>query len=71
MKRVLLAFAMLLVLSSATFVRADPTSQGLREPSFPGGNASEGDLMTINAPGLAEMMGKAAIGSLLMMSIYL
>jgi len=34
------------------------TAGGLREPSFPGGNAGEGDLMTYNMPdGTAMVIG--------------
>jgi len=48
MRRIFLALAMLLVLGSSTLVHADElpvTAGGLREPSFPGGNAGEGDLI--------------------------
>lgn len=68
MKRVFLTLALLVVVGSATFVKADP--QNLQEPEFPGAGAGEGDMMTFGAPGNVEMIGKACIGSLLTMSFY-
>jgi hypothetical protein len=63
MPRVFLTLALVLVLSSASLVKA---ADGLREPPFPGGNAGEGDLMTFNAPGgVGPLVG---IPSLLTMS---
>ena len=53
MLRIFLSLALLVVLGSATLVQADElpiTAGGLREPTFPGGNAGEGDLMTYNLP---------------------
>jgi hypothetical protein len=47
---------------------ADPV--GLREPSFPGAGAGEGDMMTVSAPSNVDMLGKALIGGLLTMSFY-
>jgi hypothetical protein len=67
MRRVFMTFALLLVLG-ATFVYADP--QGLREPGFPGAGAGEGDLMTVSVPGVGALIGKAAIASMVMASIY-
>ena len=69
MRRVFLSLVMLLVLSSATFVQADP--QGLREPPFPGGNTGEGDLVTVSVPGVGTLVGKAFVSSFETMSFYL
>jgi hypothetical protein len=61
MRRIFLSLALLVVLGSSTMVQADElpvTAGGLREPSFPGGNAGEGDLMTYNLPdGTAIVIG--------------
>ena len=61
MRRLFLPLALLVVLGSSTMVQADElpvTAGGLREPSFPGGNAGEGDLMTYNLPdGTAIVIG--------------
>ena len=61
MLRIFLSLALLVVLGSATVVQADElpiTAGGLREPTFPGGNAGEGDLMTYNLPdGTAIVIG--------------
>ena len=61
MRRIFLPLALLVVLGSAAIVQADElpiTAGGLREPTFPGGNAGEGDLMTFNMPdGTAMVIG--------------
>ena len=55
MRRVFLSLVMLLVLS-ATFVHADVIE--LREPSFPGAGADEGDPFIYNGPdGTAMVIG--------------
>lgn len=54
MRKVFLTLSMLLVLGSATFVKADVMD--LREPSFPGANADEGDPIVWDAPLAAALL---------------
>ena len=63
MRRVFLTVALVVLLGSATWVKAQ---QGLQEPPFPGSGAGEGDGMTYEAPvDAATVIWKAAIASLI------